>query len=112
MQTVPAATALSIVQRKTEVIAAVKPFEGLASLAEPIAIAGGLMSLETGANHGMGLHRLLVEQCRLLPALPKSVGTNRAKMPIWRDLVFREPAQTLETNLKKIGLIRPASGHD
>ena len=70
-------------------ITAAKPFECLASLNEPIVIAGGSMSLETGANHGMGLDRLLVVRRCLLTALPKAVGTNRAEMAIRRDLVFR-----------------------
>src|SRR4029077_2542862 len=100
---------LGIIERKTEVIAALEPFECLAGLSEPIRIPGGFMRFETGANHRMSLDRLLVEQRRLLAAFPKAVGTNRPKMPIRSDLVFGEPAQTLEADLAKIGLIRPAA---
>ena len=71
------------------------------------------MSLETGANHGMGLDRLLVEQMRgSSPRFQKPLEPIGRKCPSGAIWCIREPAQTLETNLEKIGLIRPAARHD
>ena len=61
MQAVPAAATLGIIERQTEIVAALEPFECLVCMGKPITISRGLMSLETGANHGVGLDRLLVE---------------------------------------------------
>jgi len=91
---------LSIIEGKTEVIAAMKPFERLASLSEPIVIAGGFMSLDTCASHGMGLDRLPgSNDAGCAPRCQKPLEPIGRKCPFRSDLVFREPAQTFETNL-------------
>jgi hypothetical protein len=73
MQAIPAATTLSIIEGETEIVAALKPFECLAGMREPIAIARGFMSLKTSADHGVGLDGLLIEPRGLLTAFPKAV---------------------------------------
>jgi len=70
------------------------------------------MSLKTGANRSMSFDGLLVKRRRLFTALPEAVGTNWAEVPLRSDLTFRKPMQTFETNLAKIGQIRPAARHD
>ena len=112
MQTILAAAALSIVEGKPEVIAAVEPLECLAGVRKPIVIPRGFIRLKAGAHHRSGLDRLLVKLCRRFPALPKAVGTNRAEMSFRRNLVFRKPAQAFETDLTKGGQIRPPACHN
>ena len=73
MQPIFAAAALSIIEGETEIVAALKPFECVVSVCQPIVIARGFMSLKTSADHGMGLDGLLVEPCWLLTAFPKAV---------------------------------------
>jgi hypothetical protein len=82
MQAIPAAPTLSIIECKTEIIAAVKPFECLAGMREPIAIARGFMSLKTSAYHGVGLYGLLIEP-RGVPNTGDRGGERTAPNDLW-----------------------------
>lgn len=63
-----------------QVIAAEKPLEGASYLLIPLLIPRDAVSFETGRNHGLCLHRLLIEAGPFAALLIKAIGTNGDKM--------------------------------
>ena len=112
MQSVSATARLGVVERNAQIVSALKPFESLSGLSQPVGVAGSLVSFHARANGGMCLNRLLVERGRLLAALPKTIGTNRPKVSFGCELVLNKPAQRFETDVKEIRLPGPTSRHD
>ena len=112
MQTIPAATALSIIERETEVVAAVKPFECLVGLCRANSDRQWLHEPRDKRKSWHG-PRLAAGRTTLAPRRVSKSRWNR-----WAGNAHpersdsREPAQSLETDIKKIGLIRPAACHD
>ena len=70
VQAVAAAAGAGIVERQAEIVAAQKPLEGALRLARPRSILRGAKGLEAGGDHGLRLHRLLVEvRARAVPLI-------------------------------------------
>jgi len=99
MQTIAAAAGSGVVHREMQVVSPQKPLEGAAGFLLPEFVSGEMMCFQTGRDHGLGLHRLLVEAGTFTTLLIKMVGTDGNEMPASciRPLQVCQPAERLQS---------------
>lgn len=101
MQTITAAAARGVVEREMQVVPPQKPLEGSAGFLLPVFFSGEVVSLQTGRDHRLGLHRLLVEAGPFTALLVKTVGADGNEMPASgiRSLQVCQPAERPQPHL-------------
>ena len=101
MQAVSTTACCRIVDRQVQVVATEEPVKGAPRFLVPPLIAGKAMRFEAGRDHGLRLHRLLIEARTLTAALIKTVGTDRHKMTAVRvgSLQIRQPLKRFQSGV-------------
>lgn len=101
METIAAAAGSGVVHREMQVVAPQKPLEGAAGFLLPVLVSGEMMGFQTGRDHGLRLHRLLVEAGAFSTLLIKMVGADGNEMPASRirSLQVCQPVERLQSHI-------------
>jgi len=89
-----------------QVVASEKPLERAAGFHMPVLFSREAMGFETGRDHRLRLHWLLIEAGTFAVSLIKAIGTNRDKVLSFsiRTLQVRQPTERLNTHLGHFGI--------
>src|SRR3989304_4293764 len=114
MQTVSTTTGRRVVDGQVEVVASEEPLEGASGFLAPALVARDAVGFEASGDHGLRLHRLLIEPGALTTPLIEAVGSDGDKMIPMRVSALQagQPTERLQPGLGH-GVIRyPLAAHE
>ncbi len=104
VQPVAAAAGAGIIERKAEIVAAQEPLEGAPGLDQPCGILRDAKRFQAGGNHGLGLHRLLIEVRARAVADVKAVAADGPEVARLCPLQRGQPAQATSSRFPRLRL--------